>query len=122
LSPADLIGGPLHLDHILPESLGGTTDIENLALACSRCNLHKASRRRAVDPVSGAVVPLFHPRRQRWSRHFRWAVGGTHVQGRTRSGRATVAALAMNDTTIVAARLVWVAAGLHPDPQAYRGR
>jgi len=113
-SPARLIGGPLHVDHIIPMAGGGDTVPENLAQACSRCNLHKARRTAARDPVSGAMVPLFNPRRQSWARHFRWGPGGAHIQGRTRSGRATVEALAMNEATIVAARLVWVAIGMHP--------
>jgi hypothetical protein len=60
------------------------------------------------------VVPLFHPRRQQWSRHFAWGPDGAYLQGRTRTGRATADALAMNDETIVSARLVWSAVGVHP--------
>jgi hypothetical protein len=40
--------------------------------------------------------PLFHPRRQRWSRHFRWSADGLHLEGLTRVGRATVERLALN--------------------------
>jgi len=40
-------------------------------------------------------VPLFHPRRDRWTDHFAWE--GAVVIGRTPVGRATVQLLAMND-------------------------
>src|SRR5436309_15778446 len=33
----------LHIEHILPRSHGGTDDLDNLALACIDCNLHKGT-------------------------------------------------------------------------------
>ena len=33
-APQAVTGVRYHLDHIIPESLGGTDDMENLALAC----------------------------------------------------------------------------------------
>src|SRR5262245_36411990 len=50
--------------------------------------LRKEARRSAVDPDTGRRVPLFHPRRQRWSDHFRWE--GFTIVGLTPTGRATV--------------------------------
>ena len=109
-----ITGGPMHVEHIIPEAAGGPTLLDNLALACARCNLHKGRRMRAWDPVSGRSVLLFNPRRQRWSRHFTWSADGTRLVGRTRSGRATVLALKMNHPTIVLARTVWIELGIHP--------
>jgi len=40
-----------HIDHILPESEGGMTELDNLALACVSCSLRKGARRAAVDMV-----------------------------------------------------------------------
>lgn len=40
-------------------------------------------------------MPLFHPRRDRWTDHFAW--DDVMVVGRTAIGRATVKLLAMND-------------------------
>jgi hypothetical protein len=37
---------------------------------------------------------LFHPRRHKWSKHFRWA--GPLLEGRTPVGRATITALNIN--------------------------
>lgn len=41
---ADLNECVVHVDHIVPLSRGGTNDIDNLALACDRCNCSKAAR------------------------------------------------------------------------------
>src|SRR5262249_53923431 len=56
------------------------------------------------DPATQAMVPLFNPRRQRWSRHFRWSADGLHRVGVTRVGRATVERLALNHWRQVQAR------------------
>jgi hypothetical protein len=45
---------------------------------------------------------LFHPRRQRWERHFYW--NGTILVGRTRVARASIRVLAINDPEAVAFR------------------
>lgn len=34
----------LHVDHIVPLSRGGTNDLENLQMLCSRCNLSKGAK------------------------------------------------------------------------------
>ena len=107
-------GGPFHVDHCRPETLGGATDMDNLAYACARCNLHKGQRVRSQDPVSGQSAPLFSPRRQRWTIHFRWSDDGTRAIGRTRAGRSTIIALQMNHLTIVRTRSLWVSCGIHP--------
>ena len=109
-----ITGGPMHIEHIMPESQGGLSELYNLAYACARCNLHKATRTHFTDPVSKRRVPLFNPRQQKWTRHFEWSADGTRVIGRTRSGRATVVALQMNHPTIVMTRSVWVSFGGHP--------
>jgi hypothetical protein len=40
-----------------------------LALACCYCNRYKGPDLSGIDPNSGEVVPLFHPRRQQWDEH-----------------------------------------------------
>ena len=113
-SPEAITGGPLHIEHIFPEALGGLATPDNLALSCARCNLHKGVRTHHRDPTGGRLVPLFNPRTQKWSRHFAWRGNGTHIQGRTQAGRATVNALNMNHPTIVQARSMWISLGIHP--------
>ena len=91
-----LQGAAFHIEHIIPQSKGGISDLENLALACPNCNLHKAGKTTAVDPASSKEVRLFHPVRQRWLEHFRFE--GFQIQGVTAVGRATVEALNLNHT------------------------
>ena len=109
-----VVGPLLEIDHIVPEARGGTSDESNLWLACPLCNGAKADRVEATDPETGGVVALFNPRIDRWSEHFSWSGDGAFVEGRTSIGRATVAALRMNDPDMLAARQLWVAAGWHP--------
>ena len=84
-----------HIEHITARQHGGSEDAENLALACHRCNLHKGPNLSGIDPATGDVAALFHPRRDQWADHF--AHRGAYIQGLTASGRATVAVLALND-------------------------
>jgi len=60
-----------HVEHIVAKQHCGTDDDENFALACHRCNLHKGPNLTGVDPLTTQVVSLFHPRRDRWSDHFK---------------------------------------------------
>ena len=79
------------------------------------CNRFKGDKTTAVDPASGAVVPLYDPRRDDWFAHFRWSEDGLRIIGLTAIGRATVAALHLSDdpdTLLV--RSYWVMAGWHP--------
>ncbi len=82
------------LDHILAEKHGGETVESNLALACPHCNRHKGPNIAGVDPNSGQLVRLFHPRQDRWSEHFQWE--GTYLVGKTAVGSVTIQVLAMN--------------------------
>ena len=61
----------LHIEHIIPKIHGGSDDIDNLALACIDCNLHKGTNLTGIDPETNALAELFHPRRQEWKRAFR---------------------------------------------------
>ncbi|SRR6266436_5617722 len=83
-----------HIEHVIPRSKGGASELANLALACPSCNLHKADRTTAIDPLIGDSVPLFHPSQQTWSDHFQF--NGHRIEGLTPIGRATVAFLQFN--------------------------
>ncbi|HEX7359087.1 MAG TPA: HNH endonuclease signature motif containing protein [Bryobacteraceae bacterium] len=82
------------IDHIVAEQHHGETVPENLALACPHCNRYKGPNLAGRDPVSGAVVRLFHPRTDRWTEHFQFEKA--RIAGKTPVGRATVQVLAMN--------------------------
>ena len=83
------------IEHIVSKQHGGRDAVDNLALACHRCNLKKGPNLTGVDPVTGELAPLFHPRRNRWEEHFEFQ--NTKIEGLTPTGRATVRLLAMND-------------------------
>ena len=102
------------VDHVLPWSARGKTDFENLCLACPACNAAKSSKTTGRDPLTNRDVPLFHPRRQLWQRHFRWSKDAGRIVGRTAVGRATVAALKMNSPRFVYVRLLFAKLGVHP--------
>ena len=61
---------------------------------CVFCNRHKGPNIAGIDPKSRKIVPLFNPRRHKWSRHFRW--DGPVLVGLTPTGRATVRVLKIN--------------------------
>ena len=108
------------LDHVIPKSLGGADDINNLALACRRCNQRRYNFLAGIDPETQAITPLFNPLQQKWSDHFIWSADGKTILGTTPTGRATCKRLDVNDEryteddSIRSARGFWVKAGLHP--------
>lgn len=115
LSPQHLVMARLEIEHVVPLSKGGSNDETNLWLACPLCNRYKGDKTTAVDPETGETVPLFNPRTQIWSRHFRWTEDGLRIVGLTPIGRATVAALHLDDDPdALEVRSYWVLAGWHP--------
>jgi 5-methylcytosine-specific restriction endonuclease McrA len=85
-SPKALMNVTFEVDHIVPEKEGVLTEKNNLALSCPLCNGFKGVRTRGSDPLTGGMIPLFHPRRQSWSRHFRWASVCRLSKGAPRAG------------------------------------
>lgn len=108
----DLQGAVFHVEHIVPTSLGGGDKLDNLAWACPGCNLSKAARVTALDPVSGQEVRLFHPRQDRWAEHFTWH--GSQLVGLTATGRAFIATLNLNSERRMRIRRVEARFGLFP--------
>lgn len=93
---------PFHLDHIIAEKHRGPTTAANLAWACFSCNLFKGPNIAGVDPVTGKLTRLFHPRRDLWKRHFTWR--GVWLHGTTAVARTTIAVLAINSADSLAVR------------------
>lgn len=109
-----VVGMPLEIEHIIPKIVGGSSNGENLCLACPFCNRHKGIRINGIDEKTGDTAPLFHPRQQEWQEHFYWEQDGLYLVGLTPSGRVTVAILQMNNPFVVRSRRVWIESGWHP--------
>lgn len=101
-------------EHIFPETLGGETAADNLALACQGCNNKKYNKTEAADPVGEEMAPLFHPRKDDWSEHFAWSPDCFRLIGLTPTGRATIAALDLNRPGVINLRRSLFRDGLHP--------
>jgi hypothetical protein len=83
-----------HVEHIIPHQHGGVTSEENLALSCPSCNLHKGPNLTGIDPDTGEICRLFHPRADAWEEHF--VMDGARLCGLTAIGRVTVWVLDAN--------------------------
>jgi hypothetical protein len=103
-----------HCDHVIPRAKGGLTTLDNLCYACPRCNLRKADLTTGMDPLTGDLISLFHPRQQTWSDHFAWSSDYLYILGLTSSGRATVDVLQLNDEVLRRARHLWLRLKLIP--------
>ena len=101
---------PFEIDHIISRKHRGPGVASNLALSCFRCNSFKGSDISGRDRITRTLVPLFNPRRHKWSRHFRWE--GSYIIGRTAIGRVTVAVLNINDPFRVELRAELIKEGL----------
>lgn len=101
-----------HVEHIVARQHLGSDDPSNLALACIHCNSHKGPNLTGIDPDSGAIAPLFNPRRDRWADHFTFR--GAFIVGLTPGGRTTVYVLAMNARHRLNVRAELIAQGLYP--------
>jgi hypothetical protein len=98
-----------HIEHVISRQHGGSDDVDNLALACHRCNLHKGPNLTGIDPLTSTVQILFHPRHDLWSEHF--AFRGASFEGLTPTGRVTIAVLALNDPRRIELRQELLALG-----------
>lgn len=101
------------IEHIVPVSIGGATEFQNLCLACPACNRFKSNRTHGTTD-SDVKANLFHPQRENWHDHFDWSVDGTVIVGLTKVGEVTIGTLRMNRPQVVEVRQLWVDAGRHP--------
>jgi hypothetical protein len=102
LIPQMLFDRSFHIEHIVAKQHGGKTTLDNLALACWQCNLKKGPNLSGLDPETGELSRLFHPRLDIWKEHFAWreAMPPTRrveTVGVTPVGRATVRLLELNE-------------------------
>jgi HNH endonuclease len=106
------VGFTHQADHIIAEKHGGATSVDNLAWACMECNRYKGADLTSIDPTTGRLASLYHPRRQSWRRHFR--INGPRLDPLTASGRATAFLLQLNDPMRMRERAGLIAVGRYP--------
>jgi hypothetical protein len=110
LIPESLTLATHWVDHIVAEKHGGQTEEGNLALSCVLCNQHKGSDLTSIDPQTGEITPLFHPRRDRWLDHFRLVEG--RLEALTATGRVTIRLLQLNHLDRMEERQLMLRLGL----------
>jgi len=118
LSQHEFSPDPFSIEHIIPQSKGGTDELENLALACQGCNNKKYNHTQARDPVTGETVTLYHPRQHSWSEHFTWNEDYRLLIGLTPIGRATIERIQLNRSGVMNLRKLLHAVNLHPPDQS----
>jgi HNH endonuclease len=91
--PQEASSIPFEIDHIVAQKHHGQTVADNLAWSCFYCNSAKGPNIAGLT-TDGELVALFHPRRDRWSEHFRWE--GALLIGLSAVGRATITVLNIN--------------------------
>ena len=101
-SPESFTRVPFQFDHVIPQKHGGPTTLDNLALSCFFCNTRKGPNLSGLDPQTGELTRLFHPRQDRWQDHFRWE--GPVLVGLTAIGRVTIRVLDINRADAVIVR------------------
>ena len=117
--PQAFYRSPFQIDHVVARQHGGEAASDNLALACFHCNTHKGPNIAGIDPESGDLVRLFHPRKDRWDDHFQWQ--GPVLAGVSAIGRATVQVLAINAPDYVAVRQALIDEGAFPPTEKSPG-
>ena len=68
-----------HVEHIYAQQHITDDRPQNLALSCPKCNRKNGPNLSGLDPLTRSIVPLFHPRRDKWTEHFNgtgpWSLG-----------------------------------------------
>jgi hypothetical protein len=103
---------PHEPDHIVACKHRGQTDASNLSWTCFACNRHKGSDLASINAETGRIVRLFHPRKDKWSKHFR--LEGGVIVPLTPQARVTEFLLQFNWPERVLWRQLLIAADRYP--------
>lgn len=82
------------VEHIISRKHGGSSEPENLALACVFCNRYKGSDIASLNLQTNELIRFYNPRIDRWREHFR--LNGIVIESLTDTGEATSRILQMN--------------------------
>ena len=88
--------------------------MDNLAFSCQGCNAAKHTKISGYDPFTKQTVLLYHPRQERWQKHFAWSEDFLRVIGLTPTGRASIYVLQLNREPLMNFRMALRAIGQHP--------
>jgi hypothetical protein len=113
-APEEVFNFPFEVEHLFPQSRGGSDELDNLALSCHACNRFKSDFTTGYDAVTQQETLLFHPRHDVWSEHFRVDTETFQIVGLTPAGRATITRLQMNRHAQMNARRRWLQLSLFP--------
>ncbi len=100
------------VDHIVSRKHGGPTSEKNLALACLFCNRQKGTDIASILPGSDQLTPLFNPRKDNWSDHFR--LEGSIIRPLSPIGEVTANILRFNTAERILERRVLIAVDRYP--------
>ena len=100
------------IEHIISRKHGGSSELENLALACVFCNRYKGSDIASLKPDTDELVRFYNPRTMRWREYFR--LNGVFIEPLTEVGEATVRILQMNHQDQILERQVLSRRGRYP--------
>lgn len=104
------------VEHIISRKHGGSSVLENLALACVFCNRYKGSDIASLSISTGELVRFYNPRIDRWSNHFH--LNGVVIESLTEIGEATIRILQMNHEDQILERQVLHRRGRYPNQEA----
>jgi len=99
------------VDHIISEKHGGLTEADNLAYACTFCNLHKGSDIASVT-LQNKLTRFFNPRTDKWSEHF--ALSNALLVSLTDIGEATARVFQFNNAERILERQALIDVGRYP--------
>lgn len=115
-APDSVFNSALEIDHFVPISVGGTDDPENLVLACRSCNSYKAFHQLGLSR-SPPHQPLYNPRVDEWSSHFKLNLETAEIEGLTSIGAGTINRLKFNNFFQLRARRLWMKMQLMADAE-----
>ncbi len=113
-SRADCATESFNVEHIVPVVAGGKTTAENLAWSCGGCNSRKGTATHQPHALTGEVLPLFHPRKDRRAEHFEWSGDRLLILPKSHIASVTMHRLALNRVELINLRRLMVAGGIHP--------
>lgn len=109
--PADKSFFAFHIDHIVSLKHGGETEADNLAYACSICNVNKGSDVATFLGDRKTAVRFYNPRIDVWREHFYIETTG-FLTAQSDIGAATIKVLDLNHPDSIIERRELIRLGL----------